>query len=167
MRKQDRQGVRTPADLERKYPLGNIPSGQATNNAMLAKQVEQLTTTLAQFMGRTNGTLADLSQAVEDLRTYVEEKFATLHPDPSVTHSIVNNLSGCTSSNTSATITQGSAYVASISCDEGLTITNVSVIMGTRDITASVCTYTGSGTVNISIASVIGDIVITAEGGGA
>ncbi len=163
MSKQDRQGVRTPADLERKYPLGNIPSGQATNNAMLAKQVEQLTTTLAQFMGRTNGTLADLSQAVEDLRTYVEEKFATLHPNSSVTHSIANYLTNCSNSNTAETLTQGSAYVASISCDEGLAITNITVIMGTRDITASVCTYTASGTVEISIASVIGDIVITAE----
>ena len=53
MSKQDRQGVRTPVDVERKYNLGQLAAVRgSTSKQELA--LAQLTQTLAQFMATTN-----------------------------------------------------------------------------------------------------------------
>lgn len=48
MSKQDRQGVRTPADLERKYDL------DAANNAASSEQLSQLNQQMSQFIEDTD-----------------------------------------------------------------------------------------------------------------
>ena len=75
-----------------------------------------------------------------------------------VTYGITSNLSNCTNSNSAASATAGSQYTATISADDGYTLDSIIVTMGGTDITS---TAVSGG--NISIASVTGDIVITAS----
>ena len=166
LQKQDRQGVRTPAELEQKYDLGGMSPSSVRDYAKLARSVEQLNTTLAQFMGATNTSISKLIQEVSDMKTslsdfmtYVDEKFEEYHP----TFSITYNLTNCVSSNESKTIAEGEAYAAVISCEDGLTLTYVNILMGSENITDAACVRTESGTVEINIASVTEHVVITAE----
>ena len=71
---------------------------------------------------------------------------------------VVNNLTGCTSSNAATTVNENNSYTATITADSdhSLTGATVSIIMGGIDVTSSAYS---NGT--ISIASVIGNIVIT------
>ena len=156
MKKQDRQGVRTPADLERKYPLGNTNS-DSRNYAALVKQMEQLSTTIAQFIGETKAALNILSDDVKALSDKVEEL-----TNPTVIYSVTDNLTNCTNANTSDTVTSGTSYEASISSNDYYTLSSVTVTMGGVDITDSCRIYQGSGTFEMRIETVSGDIVITA-----
>lgn len=65
MSKQDRQGVRTPADLERKYNLGGAFAGQ-NSNAKLAQQVAQLSQTLSQYIANSNAAIEELVKKDEE-----------------------------------------------------------------------------------------------------
>ena len=62
MSKQDRQGVRTPTDIERKYDLGQI----ATARGLTMKQeqvLNQISQTLSQFIATTNAKISELENA--------------------------------------------------------------------------------------------------------
>jgi len=62
MSKQDRQGARTISDLERKYEFEAI-SGHGENSfSGLARQINSLNQTLAQFMATTNGNITELER---------------------------------------------------------------------------------------------------------
>lgn len=63
MSKQDRQGARTPADLERKYDFGKQFSNTDVSNAKLAAQLNQLSQSFAQYVANTNAALEALSGA--------------------------------------------------------------------------------------------------------
>lgn len=76
---------------------------------------------------------------------------------PATTYAITNNLTNCTNSNTVTTVTEGSSYNANISANEGYELSSVIITMGGTDVTSSV--YSNGV---ITIASVTGDIVITA-----
>ena len=69
MSKQDRQGVRTPADLERKYNLGGMENETKQHDEKLA----QLNQAFAQFQTETNAKITEL-----------EERFLTSYPIGSV-----------------------------------------------------------------------------------
>ena len=73
-------------------------------------------------------------------------------------YTVVNTLTGCTNSNSAATVTEGASYSGTITASLGYTLSGatVSITMGDTDITASAY---NNGT--ISIASVTGNIVIT------
>lgn len=73
-------------------------------------------------------------------------------------HSVTQTLSNCTSSYTGATIADGASLVATLTADEGYTMTGatVTVTMGGETVTGA---YT-NGTVRIP--TVTGDVVITA-----
>lgn len=60
MSKQDRQGVRTPADLERKYDLGAYFADNATDVGKLSTQLNQLISSFSQYVATTNATIAAL-----------------------------------------------------------------------------------------------------------
>ena len=64
MSKQDRQGVRTPADLERKYDLGQIDEVRK-DNANNASQMSRLNQMFAQYMASTNASIAELRSRIE------------------------------------------------------------------------------------------------------
>ena len=72
-------------------------------------------------------------------------------------YSITNNLTNVTNSNNASTIQSGSSYYATLTPDSGLSLTSVSVTMGGEAVSVT------EGIINI--ASVTGDIVITAEAG--
>lgn len=76
--KRDRQGVRTPADLEQKYDLSSLSNTVGGSNASLGRQVEQMMTTLTQFIAQTSVELKELREIIEttaqeltELREYV------------------------------------------------------------------------------------------------
>lgn len=72
-------------------------------------------------------------------------------------YTITNTLTNATNSNAATTVMQYQPYVATITADAGYTLDSVTVTMGGADVTASAV----SGG-NISIASVTGNVVITA-----
>lgn len=73
------------------------------------------------------------------------------------TKSITNNLTGCTTSNSATSVAVNESYSATITPNSGYTLTTLTVTMGGVDITSTA--VSGS---TISIASVTGDVVITA-----
>lgn len=77
--------------------------------------------------------------------------------DTNVYYTVTNNLTNCTSSNSETRIVSGNAYSATISANDGYTLSSIVVTMGGVDITSSA--VSGGA---ISIASVSGNIVITA-----
>lgn len=74
------------------------------------------------------------------------------------TYTITNNLTHAATSNDATSIVHGNAYNATISADDTYTLGTVTVTMGGDDVSSTAVT----GGV-ISIASVTGDIVVTAE----
>lgn len=164
MKRQDKQGVRTPAQLEQKYNFGGKDSSDKQNFAKLSRQVEQLSTTLTQFVSSTNAALTNLRADIKNLRADIDKNFKKFHPE-AFTFSVTNNLTNCATNNEATEIGGTNAYYAVITGTDGAALTAYSVTMGGEDITGASCTLTEAGTVEINIASVIGDIVITAEGG--
>lgn len=77
--------------------------------------------------------------------------------DPTAHRSITNSLTHVTNSNASVSVEEGAAYTATLSADTGYTLNSVTITMGGTDITS---TAYSDGSINI--ASVTGDIVITA-----
>lgn len=76
-----------------------------------------------------------------------------------VYRSITNSLSHVSNSNAAVSVEDGAAYSATLTADSGYTMGTVAVKMGGTDITSTA--YTASSGA-ISIASVTGDVVITA-----
>lgn len=76
---------------------------------------------------------------------------------PTTTYTITNNLSNCSTSNSTTSITRGSTYRATISANSGYTMNNITVTMGGTNITSSVVS---GNTINIT--NVTGNVVITA-----
>lgn len=76
-----------------------------------------------------------------------------------VYRSITNSLSHVSNSNAAVSVEDGAAYTATLTADSGYTMGNVMIKMGGTDITSTA--YTAS-TGAISIASVTGDVMITA-----
>lgn len=78
---------------------------------------------------------------------------------PTQTHSITNNLTNVTNSNSATFVNSGSAYSAKLTAASGTEMQSVIITMGGSDITSTVYT---SSTGNIVIPSVTGNVVITA-----
>lgn len=76
-----------------------------------------------------------------------------------VYRSITNSLSHVSNSNAAVSVEDGAAYTATLTADSGYTMGNVVIKMGGTEITSTA--YTASSGA-ISIASVTGDVVITA-----
>lgn len=76
------------------------------------------------------------------------------------THSVTQTLTNVTSTFTGSTVADGAAFSATLTADDTYTMSSVTVTMGGDDITS---TAYNEGTGAVSIASVTGDIVITAS----
>lgn len=72
-------------------------------------------------------------------------------------HTITNNLTDVTTSNSATSVESGSAYEADLTASDGYSIKTVTIVMGGVDITS-----TAYADGHISIAQVTGDVVITA-----
>lgn len=100
-------------------------------------------------------------------RNFVDEKFIpigqfilqkTQGTLPTVnTYTITNTLSNCISSNSATSVEENASYSATISANNGYTISSIVVTMGGTDITS-----TAVNNNTISISNVTGNIVITA-----
>jgi hypothetical protein len=62
MSKQDRQGVRTPTDIERKYDLGQLSAARGLS-AKQEESLNQMSQTLNQYMATTNAKIEELEEA--------------------------------------------------------------------------------------------------------
>lgn len=60
MSRQDRQGVRTPADIERKYDLGKLAASRGLTMQQ-EQRFNQLSQTIQQYMATTNAKLEELA----------------------------------------------------------------------------------------------------------
>ena len=112
------------------------------------------------YMGGTDITSTAYSNGVINIESVTGDIVisATATVAGVTTYTITNNLTNATSSNPAVSIEEGQAYSATITPDEGYTLTGgaISVTMGGSDVTAS--TY-ADGVVTIS--PVTGDVVIT------
>lgn len=81
----------------------------------------------------------------------------TVEPNPT-TYNITNNLTNCSNSNTATSIEENTSYTATITPNTNYAISSITVSMGGVDITSSAVSNN-----TINIASVTGDIVITAS----
>ncbi len=80
--------------------------------------------------------------------------------DPVVTHTVTQNLTNVTSDFSDPTVNDGAALEITLTEDSSYTMGTVTVEMGSTDITA---TAYDSSTQKVTIASVTGDVVITAS----
>ena len=64
--KQDRQGVRTPADIERKYNLGRIKTFQGSTQRQ-DSQIATLTNNLIAFIGETRQFFDDTTERINEI----------------------------------------------------------------------------------------------------
>lgn len=105
-----------------------------------------------------SGNLADDTYSVKyEMEDGTTVAIGKLVLDSNVYYSITNSLTNCTNSNGATQVVEGGSYSATISATSGYELSSVKVTMGGTDITSSAVS---SGT--ISIASVTGNIVITA-----
>ncbi len=130
-------------------PIGNgiaLPSGtsgdvvgnvDSANNIIVTGNLPDGTYTVKYEME--DGTTVDIGNLVLDTNTY---------------YSVTKNLTNCTINNSVTQVVEGGSYSATISANSGYTLDSVNVTMGGSPVSVS------GG--NINIASVTGDIVITA-----
>lgn len=72
MSKQDRQGVRTPVDVERKYNLGQLAAARGATEKQ-QQEIHQLSKTLNQYVVSTNQGIDSLNDKIEDIGTEIDE----------------------------------------------------------------------------------------------
>ena len=89
--------------------------------------------------------------------TYYQDLYDALYP-PAQTYTVTNTLTGCTTNNAAASVTENAPYSATITASSGYSLTGatVSITMGGTDITSTA--YNNGA---ISIASVTGNLIIT------
>lgn len=151
--------ILNPGDYEVRYSVTrNLGSGiTASNNTQSVDHDASYSVTLTPNLANNVAIKAvkvlmagvDITENVVSLTPYT--------PPVATTYSIVNNLTHVTTSNASASISEGNAYVATLTADEHYNLSSVTVKMGGVNITS---TAYSSGT--ISIPNVTGNIVITA-----
>lgn len=81
MSKQDRQGVRRPADLEQKYSFGNVFKEQSRENAQQNSQMNQQRITMSQFMSFASEAIDTLQKdmdAAEKLIAILKEGMSAM-----------------------------------------------------------------------------------------
>ena len=72
MSKQDRQGVRTPADVERKYNLGQLAVARGDSQKQ-ELALSQLTRTVNQYMASNNGNIENLNEGISNLNDDIDK----------------------------------------------------------------------------------------------
>lgn len=101
------------------------------------------------------GNLADGTYSVKyEMENGTTVDIGNLVLDTNVYYSITNNITNCTSNNSATQVVEGERYFATITANNGYELKSVSVTMGGAPVSVS------GGVINI--ASVTGDIVITA-----
>ncbi len=94
MSKQDRQAVRTPGDIETKYPLGQLKAAQDSSSSNIV--LNQLVQTVNQYMVSTNAVIKEIRESINEVASEIESLKA-----------IVEKLENGTASDTSAILDIG------------------------------------------------------------
>ena len=159
------------ADIDKDYELSSF-SGYGSPEILTARRTrtdyQALATYLSSFGGsnlRDNAVMwyinagFDISKLNAFRSAMINGTPVELKASDYVTmYSVKNNLTGCTTSNTTTSVQKGTSYKATLSFASGYnTFSSVKVTMGGTDVTSSVY---ANGVINIS--SITGDIVITA-----
>lgn len=134
---------------------------------------ETLNTTAQDLKGAINEVFQNVSNGKQLIATAITDKGVATSSDSTfqvmannirkiitestVNYAITNNLTFCSNDNTDSSIVEGSSYSANITANAGYELSSVVVSMNGEDITSS-CYSEGV----INIASITGDIVITA-----
>ena len=118
------------------------------------------TTTLTASDYTLSGTLATGTSAITVSYGGKTDTFDVTVTHATVQYTITNTLTQCTNSNNASVINELTAYSGTLTANSGYVLATVTVMMGNADITS---TAYDSSTNAISIASVTGNIVITAE----
>ena len=130
----------------------NLSNCSSDNNINSVTKGSSYTTVITANDSTTMSSISVLMNGVD-----VTNEYATPIYGKS-TYTIIKNLSNCSSSNTSTSITEGSSYTTSITANDGYVLSSIIVVMGGYDITSSVVNRN-----NINIPNVIGNIVITVK----
>ena len=130
----------------------NLSNCSSDNNINSVTEGSSYTTVITANDSTTMNSISVLMNGVD-----VTNEYATPIYGKS-TYTIIKNLSNCSSSNTSTSITEGSSYTTSITANDGYVLSSIIVVMGGYDITSSVVNRN-----NINIPNVIGNIVITVK----
>lgn len=118
------------------------------------------TTTLSANDYSLSGTLTTGTSTITVSYGGKTDTFDVTVTHATVQYTITNTLTQCTNSNNASVINELTAYSGTLTANSGYVIATVTVTMGNADITS---TAYDSSTHAISIASVTGNIVITAE----
>lgn len=145
----------------------NLTNCKTSNNATSINSGSAYTTTITANSGYTLGSITVTmggnnisSSAVSGNTISISNVTGNVVITASATkinYSITKNLSNCSCSNSMSSIASGSSYSATLSPNSGYEMSSITVTMGGTDITSQVV----SGN-SINIASVTGDILITA-----
>ena len=143
-----------------------IPDGGGYVSRKVTK--EQLVADLKSDIENISGISDDVKTALlqiaqkvayidDDGADYYQDLYDALYP-PAQTYTVTNTLTGCTTNNAAASVTENAPYSATITASSGYSLTGatVSITMGGTDITATA--YNNGA---ISIASVTGNLSIT------
>lgn len=79
MSKQDRQGVRTPSDVERKYNLGDV----RTKTNQQSEKMSQYNQTFAQFINTVNAKIASFEAIINAYGGVGAVHISTVNTNPS------------------------------------------------------------------------------------
>ena len=156
-------------------PLVTDNAGKKYYNAMVIATQTNVINSPAIFPGQvydtpnegsTNGVWKSLSGDINNIYNSGQATLPLAEPlviklNPT-TYTITNNLTNCSSNNSNTQVVEGATYRAKITPNTNYNLDSITVTMDNVDITSSVVTESNN-TYSISIASVTGDIVITAS----
>lgn len=158
----------TQSDIDKDYELTTFYSGSGSDATARRRNESDWKGLINEINAVSGDTFRDkcvhfavgtCGMSLADINAY---RAAMINGTPETLHwyqSITKNLTGCTISNAASQVDYGEAYTATLTPENGKTMTSVVIKMGGVDITATAYSA-GSGAINI--AKVTGAITITA-----
>nr|UVY57557.1 MAG: Tyrosine phosphatase family protein [Bacteriophage sp.] len=158
----------TQSDIDKDYELTTFYSGSGSDATARRRNESDWKGLINEINAVSGDTFRDkcvhfavgtCGMSLADINAY---RAAMINGTPETLHwyqSITKNLTGCTISNAAYQVDYGEAYTATLTPENGKTMTSVVIKMGGVDITATAYSA-GSGAINI--AKVTGAITITA-----
>ena len=148
----DENGVPTRFEAADIIDKNLTEAGKAADAAIVGDQLGNLSKAIAEL-----GTVYIGKDKPTDGTMYWLDTSDTENEPETATYTVTKNLTNATIDNVAETVAEKSSYAATLTAVEGYALSSVTVIMGGVDITST--SYDAG---NVYIASVTGDIVITA-----
>ena len=133
-----------------------MDSGYELNNIEITMGGTNVTTSVYTY--RDSKAIINISKVTGDIIVIAQATASSEGDYPGEAfYTVTKNLTNCSSSNTSSSVTEGASYTTSITAYSGCTLGSITVSMNGNDITSTV--VNGN---SINIPNVTGDLVITA-----